>query len=74
MGNRIDITRQTQTAETDTTKRLAPDGTGGVTWGTGGGGTVGIGTYGLLVEDGASSPPVTLYTEDGTDWLYADGP
>ncbi len=34
---------------------------------------VGVGTYGLLVEDGASNPPVTLYTEDGTDWLYADG-
>jgi Pectate lyase superfamily protein len=33
----------------------------------------GIGTYGLLVEDGALSPPVTLYTEDGTDWVYADG-
>lgn len=26
------------TTETDTSKRLAPDGTGGVTWGTGGGG------------------------------------
>lgn len=33
----------------------------------------GVGTYGLLVQDGATSPPVTLYTEDGTDWLYADG-
>ena len=27
----------------------------------------------LLVQDGASAPPATLYTEDGTDWLYADG-
>lgn len=36
-------------------------------------GSSGVGVYGLLVEDGASSPPVTLYTEDGTDWLYADG-
>lgn len=25
----------------------------------------------LLVQDGSASPPVTLYTEDGTDWLYA---
>ena len=33
----------------------------------------GVGTYGLLVEDGVTAPPVTLYTEDGTDWLYADG-
>lgn len=37
-------------------------------------GVTGVGTYGLLVEDGATAPPVTLYLEDGTDWLYADGP
>lgn len=35
--------------------------------------SAGVGTYGLLVQDGASSPPVTLWTEDGADWLYADG-
>lgn len=33
----------------------------------------GLGAFGLLVEDGATSPPVSLYSEDGTDWLYADG-
>lgn len=37
-------------------------------------GTVGVGTYGLLVQDGATFPPVSLYLEDGSDWLYADGP
>jgi hypothetical protein len=33
----------------------------------------GAGVFGLLVQDGAATPPVTLYQEDGTDWLYADG-
>ncbi len=36
--NRIDATNQIQTAETDTTKVLAPDGAGGVEWAAGGGG------------------------------------
>lgn len=36
-------------------------------------GSTGIGTYGLLVQDGATNPPVNLYLENGTDWLYADG-
>lgn len=35
---RIEATFQIQTDETDTTLRLAPDGVGGVEWGTGGGG------------------------------------
>lgn len=26
----------------------------------------------LLMQDGVSSPPVPIETEDGTDWLYAD--
>lgn len=26
----------------------------------------------LLVNDGITSPPETLWNEDGTDWLYAD--
>lgn len=38
MTNRIEAVFQIQTAETDTTLRLAPDGAGGVEWGTGGGG------------------------------------
>lgn len=28
------------------------------------------GTRELLMQDGVSSPPVPLTTEDGTDWLY----
>lgn len=28
------------------------------------------GTGELLMQDGVSSPPVPLETEDGTDWLY----
>lgn len=32
-----------------------------------------VGAFGLLVQDGATNPPVNLYLEDGTDWLYADG-
>lgn len=32
--SRIDATHQVETAETDTTKRLAPDGVGGVQWAT----------------------------------------
>lgn len=47
-GNVDDAT----TAETDTSKRLAPDGAGGVAWGTGGGGV----TYG--------TPALTLGTSN----------
>lgn len=69
-SNTVDkITGIPITGAPDGTKFLHDDGV----WSVVPGSVVGVGTYGLLVEDGATAPPVTLYTEDGTDWLYADG-
>lgn len=53
-------------AETDTGKRLAPDGAGGVAWGTGGGGSGIEVTDGVHDVTGATSLTVTGATVGGT--------
>lgn len=47
---------------------LTYDDAGGTLTITATGGSAGSGE--LLMQDGVSSPPVPLTTEDGTDWLY----
>lgn len=67
-----------QQAGTALTQRSALDFTGGAVTVTDDSAndrtivTIASGGTQLLVEDGASNPPVTLTTEDGSDWLYAD--
>lgn len=54
-GSVADIT-DLPTAETDTTKRLAPDGAGGVEWGTGGSGIADMGSFTYLDATDGSAP------------------
>lgn len=37
------------------------------------GSEIGVAVHGHLTEEGSASPPIDLWVEDGTDWLYADG-
>lgn len=67
VGVALDIETLT-TTETDTDLRLAPDGSGGVEWSTGGGSATT--RWELAVIPG--SPPDSLYA-DG-DWIYIEVP
>lgn len=69
---RVDPTGLIVVTSTDVQAALAELDTATAAGGGGGGGGGSVGGE-LVMQDGVSSPPVPVETEDGTDWLYADG-
>ena len=58
--NGHEVITDSVTAETDTTKRLAPDGAGGVAWGAGGGsGVTGFATPAVVLGTAAAAGAAT---------------